>query len=159
MYSTRKHVDGAGQDSIPQSYVFQLYISILYFSKMASVLCCVVKYRRPNGWAYRDQNWQKYSLGLCDEDMGWGRRSAPRARSKQSGSRSRCVVLCCPVRYMRPNGWADQNQHWHKYSLVPCDEDREDTLMEQGGEAAASARSAAQRKKRKKCVISDRHMC
>jgi hypothetical protein len=52
-------------------------ISIFYVSKMASVLCgsvlfCPVRYRRPNGWADRAENWHKHSLELCDEDMGVG---------------------------------------------------------------------------------------
>jgi hypothetical protein len=34
------------------------------------VLCCHVRYRRPNGWADQAQNWQKYSLGQCGEDRG-----------------------------------------------------------------------------------------
>jgi hypothetical protein len=34
-----------------------------------------------------------------------------------------CVVLCCVVRYSRPNGWADRAEHWHKHSLELCDED------------------------------------
>jgi hypothetical protein len=39
-----------------------------------------------------------------------------------------CPVLCCPVRYRRPNGWADPAQHWQKYSLGQCDEDRESAI-------------------------------
>jgi hypothetical protein len=49
--------------------------SILYFSKMASVmscpiLSCPVRYRRPNGFSDRSENWHTHSLELCDEDRG-----------------------------------------------------------------------------------------
>jgi hypothetical protein len=48
--------------------------SILYFSNMVSVLCCVVQYRRPNGWTDWAKNWHKHPLGLCDEDRWVGDR-------------------------------------------------------------------------------------
>jgi hypothetical protein len=57
---------------------------LYYFSLKALycvVLCCVVQYRRPNGWTDRAQNLLKHSLGLCDDHRGVGELECARVRA------------------------------------------------------------------------------
>jgi hypothetical protein len=99
--------------SCKYSYIYiYIYIYIYVYIYIYIYLSCVVQYRRPNGRANRDQNWHKYSLGLCDEYRGVGGRVARAARNRGGAA----IVWCCAVRYRQPNGWADQHQHYGSHT-------------------------------------------
>jgi hypothetical protein len=50
-------------------YIYIIFLlSVYLYICLFVVMCCPVRYRRSNVWADPAQNWQKYSLGQCDED-------------------------------------------------------------------------------------------
>jgi hypothetical protein len=90
---------------------------------MASVLCCPIRYKRPNGWADRAQNWHKYSLGLCDDDMGLGVRVARSLRAQSAigaAQLSRTSMKCENKREAREHrdGTGQRSRHERKASCI-----------------------------------------
>jgi hypothetical protein len=84
------------------------------------VLSFVVRYRRPNSWVDRDENWHTHSLELCDEDKGVGDRECALMRAMCTSN----VHGAPHIQHRRPHCWADRAQNGHKHSLGLCDEDK-----------------------------------
>jgi hypothetical protein len=59
----------------------------------------------------------------CDKALKIGGSAIASAHLCARKSAQTCAQHC-PVRYRRPNGYADPGQNWQKYALGQCDEDR-----------------------------------
>jgi hypothetical protein len=99
-----------------------------------------IQHRLPNGWADRDSNSHKQSLGLCDEDRVVGDRVSIDARAVRANVRT-----TPHIQHRQPNSWTDRNTKLVQTLIGTMSRSYGDrrariTGIEQGGTSIASAK-------------------